>query len=105
MRELLLRRAAQGRHPERLTRAGPDPCPYGRVRDPLQRRRHTLQLEVHPPRPRRPAQTDRRPREPPREPPAGRMTTPAEHTTATTKGPPMINTLISGAGGVCSSIP
>ena len=84
MRDLLLRRAAQGPHPERLPRPGPDPCPSDRVRGPLQRCGHTLQLEVHPPRPRQPAPKNRRPRQPPRRPPAGRMTTPAELTTATT---------------------
>src|SRR5450755_2243288 len=83
---LLLRGAAQGRGPERFLRPRPDPRPAGRVRDPLQRRRHTLQLEVHPTRPGGSTQADRGPREPSKRSSTGRLTTPAVLTGETTKG-------------------
>ena len=39
-------------NPNDFTDLGPDPRPPRRVRDPLQRHRQTIQLEVHPHRPR-----------------------------------------------------
>ena len=62
----LLRRPAQSPYPQRLHRPRPDPRPPRRVRDPLQRHRPAVHLEVHPHRPRRPATPDRRPRQDPR---------------------------------------
>ena len=56
-RDLLLRRPTQGRSPQRLHRPRSDPRTAGRVRGPLQRRRQTLQLEVHPTRARRTSST------------------------------------------------
>ena len=56
---LLLRHPAQSTHPERLHRPGPDPRPPRRIRDPLQRHRPAIHLEVHPHRPPRPAMPDR----------------------------------------------
>jgi hypothetical protein len=62
-RNLLLGRPAQGPHPQRLHRPGSDPRPPRRVRDPLQRHRPAVHLEVHPRRTRRPATADRRARQ------------------------------------------
>jgi hypothetical protein len=51
--------------PKRFHRPGPDPRPPRRVRDPVQRHRPAVHLEVHPRRPRRPPAPNRRPRQVP----------------------------------------
>ena len=70
--------------PERLHRPRPDPRPPRRVRDPLQRHRQAVQLEVHPHRPQRPAGPHRRPRQDPARRPGSMNSTPDELTGATT---------------------
>jgi hypothetical protein len=58
-RDLLLHRAAQSRHPQRLHRSRPGTRPAHRLRTALQRNRSAVQMEVHPGRPRGPAGPDR----------------------------------------------
>src|SRR5215207_5104733 len=84
-RDLLLRRPTQGRSPQRLHRPRSDPRTAGRIRDPLQRRRQTLQLEVHSTRAREPPPPHRHPRQPSPPPAASSLTTPEGLTGQTTK--------------------
>jgi transposase len=57
-RDLLLRRAAQGRGAQRLHPPRPGQAATGRLRAALQRHRSAFSVEVHPSRPRRPARQD-----------------------------------------------
>jgi hypothetical protein len=82
--DLLLRRPAQSRQPERLHRPRPDPRSPRRIRDPLQRHRQTIQLEVHPHRPRRPVAPHRRPQQDPAPRHGSLISTPDELTGETT---------------------
>jgi transposase len=62
VRNLLLRGATQGRHPQRLLRPGRGPQPAGGLPGALQPRRPTIQLGLHHQGPERPPRPPRRPR-------------------------------------------
>src|SRR5262245_34141025 len=70
--------------PHRLHQPGPDPRPPGRLRDPLQRHRQAIRLEIHPRRPPRPAAPHRRSQQSPAPRPGSMKRTPGELTGQTT---------------------